>query len=45
MRFPAKYVSLDMHQATTSATVRGSSGKILARSVPPAEGVREAAVA
>jgi hypothetical protein len=33
----AKYVGLDVHQSTTIATVRQSSGKIIARSVLPTE--------
>jgi len=37
MRCSTKYVGLDVHQATTSATVRDSSGKIIARSVLPTE--------
>jgi transposase len=32
-----KYVGLDVHQATTLATVRQSSGKIIARSILPTE--------
>jgi hypothetical protein len=32
-----KYVGLDVHQATTVATVRDSSGKIIARSILPTE--------
>ena len=41
MRCSTKYVGLDVHQATTSATVRDSGGKIIARSILPTE---EAAV-
>ena len=37
MRCSAKYVGLDVHQATTLATVRQSGGKIIARSVLPTE--------
>jgi hypothetical protein len=37
MRCSTKYVGLDVHQATTSATVRDSSGKIIARNVLPTE--------
>jgi hypothetical protein len=37
MRCSTKYVGLDVHQATTSATVRDSGGKIIARSVLPTE--------
>src|SRR3954462_843866 len=37
MKCSTKYVGLDVHQATTSATVRDSSGKIIARSVLPTE--------
>jgi hypothetical protein len=37
MRCSTKYVGLDVHQATTVATVRESSGKIIARSVLPTE--------
>src|SRR3954463_14622077 len=37
MRHSTKYVGLDVHQATTSLTVRESSGKIIARSVLPTE--------
>jgi hypothetical protein len=37
MRSSTKYVGLDVHQATTSATVRESSGKIIVRSVLPTE--------
>ena len=35
MRCSTKYVGLDVHQATTLATVRGSSGRVIARSVLP----------
>ena len=35
MRRSTKYAGLDVHQATTSATVRESSGRIIARSVLP----------
>ncbi len=37
MRCSTKYVGLDVHQATTLATVRQASGKIIARSVLPTE--------
>ena len=37
MKCSTKYVGLDVHQATTSATVRESSGKIIARSILPTE--------
>lgn len=37
MRSSTKYVGLDVHQATTVATVRDSAGKIIARSILPTE--------
>ena len=37
MRCSTKYVGLDVRQATTIATVRESSGKIIARSILPTE--------
>jgi hypothetical protein len=37
MKSSTKYVGLDVHQATTVATVRESSGKIIARSILPTE--------
>jgi len=37
MKRSTKYVGLDVHQATTVATVRDSSGKIIARSILPTE--------
>ena len=37
MKSSTKYVSLDVHQATTVATVRDDSGKIIARSILPTE--------
>lgn len=37
MRCSTKYVGLDVHQATTIATVRESSGKVIARSILPTE--------
>jgi len=37
MKRSAKYVALDVHQATTVATVREQSGRIMARSVLPTE--------
>ena len=33
-----KYVGLDVHQASTVASVREESGRVIARSVPPTEG-------
>jgi transposase len=33
-----KYVALDVHQATTSASVRDESGRVIARTVLPTEG-------
>ena len=41
MRCSSKYVGLDVHQATMLATLRDSSGRIIARSILPTE---EAAV-
>lgn len=37
MKCSSKYVGLDVHQATTVATVRESAGKIIARSILPTE--------
>ncbi|HEX6746177.1 MAG TPA: hypothetical protein VF092_02600 [Longimicrobium sp.] len=37
MRSSTKDVGLDVHQATTVATVRESSGRIIARSILPTE--------
>ena len=37
MRCSSKYVGLDVHEATTLATVRESSGRIIARSILPTE--------
>ena len=37
MKHSTKYVGLDVHQATTVATVPDSSGRIIARSIPPTE--------
>ena len=37
MRCAAKYVGFDVHQATTLATMRRSSGKIIAQSILPTE--------
>jgi hypothetical protein len=39
MKRRTKYVALDVHQATTVASVRAESGRVIARSVLPAEGV------
>jgi len=41
MKCMTKYVALDVHQATTVASVRGEGGRVLARTVLPTE---EAAV-
>ena len=38
MRRTTKYVALDVHQATTVASVREDSGRVIARSVLPTEG-------
>src|SRR5919204_6762209 len=38
MKGTTKYVALDVHQATTVATVREESGRVIARSVLPTEG-------
>lgn len=35
MRRTTKYVALDVHQATTSATVREEGGLVIARSILP----------
>ena len=37
MKRSAKYVALDVHQATTVASVREESGRVIARSVLPTE--------
>jgi hypothetical protein len=37
MKRTTKYVALDVHQATTAATVRISGGRVIARSVLPTE--------
>ena len=37
MRCSTKYVGLDVHQATTSATVRESNARIIAHSALPTE--------
>src|SRR3989304_5661975 len=37
MKRTTKYVALDVHQATTVASVRGASGRVIARTVLPAE--------
>jgi hypothetical protein len=38
MKRTAKYVGLDVHQATTVASVREASGRVIARSILPTEG-------
>ena len=38
MKQTTKYVALDVHQATTLASVREHSGRVIARSVVPTEG-------
>jgi len=37
MRCTTKYVALDVHQATTAASVRDEAGRVLARSIVPTE--------
>lgn len=37
MKRTIKYVALDAHQATTIASVRGQSGRVLARTILPTE--------
>ena len=37
MKCITKYVALDVHQATTVASVRGESGRMLARAILPTE--------
>jgi hypothetical protein len=37
MKRTTKYVDLDVHQAITVASVRGDTGKVIARSILPAE--------
>jgi transposase len=37
MKRTSKYVALDVHQATTVASVRGASGRVIARSILPTE--------
>jgi len=37
MKCMTKYVALDVHQATTVASVRGESGRVLARAILPTE--------
>lgn len=37
MKRTTKYVALDVHQATTVATVREQSGRVIARSILPTE--------
>ncbi len=39
MKQTTKYVGLDVHQATTVATVRTDTGRVLARSILPTEAV------
>jgi len=38
MQRSTKYVALDVHQATTFASVREESGRVIARSVLPTDG-------
>src|SRR6266581_1087710 len=38
MKRTTKYVALDVHQATTLASVREDSGRVIARSVLPTDG-------
>jgi hypothetical protein len=38
MKRTTKYVGLDVHQASTVASVREASGRVIARSVLPTEG-------
>lgn len=38
MKRTTKYVGLDVHQATTVASVRDSSGRVVARAILPTEG-------
>src|SRR3989442_9674942 len=38
MKRTTKYVALDVHQATTSASVREENGRVIARSVLPTDG-------
>src|SRR2546430_5258907 len=38
MKRTTKYVALDVHQATTSASVREESGRVIARGVLPTDG-------
>jgi len=37
MKRTAKYVTLDVHQATTAASVREASGRLIARTLLPTE--------
>ncbi len=37
MKRTTKYVALDVHQATTVASVREDSGRVIARSILPTE--------
>ena len=37
MKCMTKYVALDVHQATTVASVRGEGGRVLARTILPTE--------
>src|SRR5712692_723868 len=39
MRRTTKYVALDVHQASTVASVREESGRVIARSILPTDGV------
>src|SRR5258707_1304832 len=38
MKRTTKYAGLDVHQATTVASVREEGGRVIARSVPPTDG-------
>ena len=38
MKRTTKYVALDVHQATTVASVREEGGRVIARSVLPTDG-------
>ena len=37
MKRTTKYVALDVHQATTTASVREESGRVIARTILPTE--------
>lgn len=39
MKRTTKYVALDVHQATTVASVREESGRVIARTVLPTDGI------